>query len=108
MRAGRSAKTSIGTQMDLVVGDEAALKKYGGAAKAMAWIVGMGIGIWLLGWQIGITMFFIVYLVFRRTRWFMIPILVTIMQFIMFYFDKFLEIFWPQGLLIRWLELPLF
>ena len=69
----------------------------------------MWLSIGLLGFQIGLAVFFIAYLVFQaRARWFLIPGLAAIMMLLLFYFDKFLGVFWPQGILIRWLELPFF
>ncbi len=109
MRAGLSPETGSGASMDLEASDEPARERYGGFTKAMGWILGLWLSTWLLGWQIGITVFFIAYLVFlARARWFLIPILAAIMMLILFYFDKLLGVFWPQGILIRWLELPFF
>ncbi len=109
MRGGRSAETRTGAYMDIAVSDESARTKYGGAAKVAGWIIGMCLSLRLLGFQVGLPVFLAFYLIFKaRTRWFKIPVLVALMVLIQFYFDKGLEVFWPQGLLIRWLELPFF
>ena len=107
IRSGLSTET--GASMDLEASDEPARQRYGGFAKSFGWVLGLCLSIWLLGFQIGISVLFILYLVFRaRTRWFKVPILTAIMMLVLFYFDKFLGVFWPQGFLIQLLELPFF
>ncbi len=109
MRAGRSHETGVGMSMDIEASDEPARVRYGGFARAMGWILGLWLSIGLLGFQIGLAVFFIAYLRFQaRARWFVIPCLTALILLLLFYFDKFLEVFWPQGLLIRWLELPFY
>ncbi len=109
MRSGIARETGVGSSMDLEVADEPARQRYGGFARAMGWMLGMCLSIGLLGWQIGLTVFFTLYLVFQaRARWFVIPILAALMMLILFYFDQLLEVFWPEGFLIELLDLPFF
>ena len=109
MRSGISAETGNGPSMDLKASDESARERYGGFARAMGWILGLWLSIWLLGWQIGLTVFFFAYLAFQaRARWFLTLGLVALMWLMIFYFDRFLGVFWPEGILTEWLELPLF
>ncbi len=108
-RAGCSPSARTGMSMDIEASDELAKVKYGGFAIAIIWILGLWLSIWLLSWQIGISVFFILYLIFRaHARWFMIPGLVALMMLLLFYFDKFLEVFWPRGILVRLLDLPFY
>ena len=109
MRAGLSPETGVGMSMDIAVSDDPAGLKYRGFTRALGWVLGLGLSLWLLGFQIGLAVFFISYLVFQaHARWFVIPILTALMMLMLFYFYIFLEIFWPQSLLSQWLELPFY
>ncbi|MBA7486239.1 hypothetical protein ES707_21795 [subsurface metagenome] len=109
IKAGRPAEARSGTTMDITSEEEPTLAKYKGAGEVMAWILGMCLSIWLIGWLLGITTFLVAYLIFKaHSRWFVIPVLVVVMLVVLFYLDKLLEVFWPQGPLMRLLDLPIF
>ena len=70
----------------------------------IALIVALYAGIWLFGFKIAITAFFIMYLTFKgRTRWFVtLGFTATAILFLV-YLDLVIHAFWPEGILKQWL-----
>ena len=103
-----SEERETGSQMDIEsTRDMSAWVTYKQAASKFAWIPATYAGIWLFGFHIGMTIFFIVYLTFKaRVRWFLVPGLTVLMVLFLFYFDKLLNVWWPEGLLEQWVNLP--
>ncbi|MFH1087044.1 MAG: tripartite tricarboxylate transporter TctB family protein [Chloroflexota bacterium] len=109
MRAGTSLETGKGATMDLGAGDGEMRERLGGIARIGAWVLCLSLGIWLLGWLIGVSAFFVSYLVFKaHARWFAAIGLTALMVLLLLSFDRVLDVFWPEGLLVQWLDLPLF
>lgn len=108
LATGHSEEIETGTHMDIESSlDMSAWATYKRALSNFAWIPVIYAGIWLFGFPIGMTIFFIVYLTFKaRVRWFLVPGLTVLMVLFLFYFDKFLNVWWPEGLLEQWVKLP--
>lgn len=108
LASGRSEERETGLQMDIESSlDMSAWVTYKKALRTFALIPALYAGIWLVGFHIAIVLFFIAYLTFKaRVRWFLVPGLTFLMVLFLFYFDKFLNVWWPEGLLEQWVHLP--
>jgi len=72
----------------------------------LAWLLGLFAAIWLFGFQAALPMFMISYLLFQaHAGWRLslgLTVLVVTVQLVLF--DQLLQIAWPEGVLIPWLE----
>ena len=95
--------------VDLAV-DEFLLSKagYRRAARVACWLLGLYLGIWVLGFKIAVTLWFVLFLKLDgRVNWLITTALTALAVFIIFVlFEEFLSIFWPLGLLQQWVDLP--
>ena len=105
---GRGDEAGSGMRADIEVkSDMPARVIYTKAARTAGWIMGFCLGIWLLGIHIAVTLFFFAYLSIRaRARWYLIPVLTVFILLFLFSFDKFLGVYWPEGLIEQWITLP--
>lgn len=70
------------------------------AFRAFAWILSIYIAIGLLGFKIGVVVFLIAYICAEdRAPWFLVLSITAGQIFVLFLFDRFLNVFWPPGLL---------
>ncbi len=72
----------------------------------LGWFLGLFVGIWLIGFQVALPLFLILYLLTQaRSGWLLSLVVagsVMIVQFVLF--DRLLQIAWPKGILISWFE----
>ncbi len=70
----------------------------------LGWFLGLFVGIWLIGFQVALPLFLILYLLTQaRSGWLLSLVVagsVMIVQFVLF--DRLLQIAWPKGILISW------
>ncbi len=78
------------------------------ALRVLGWILGLYLCIWILGFKIAIFLFFLLFLKLEgRAGWLLTGILTAIAAYLMvFQFEQRLSIFWPEGLIERYFELP--
>ena len=90
-----------GPSMDLVGShDMTSLATYKKFAVTFGWIPGLYLGIWLFGFQIAVTAYFMTYLFVKgRVRWFMVLALTAGLLVFLFYFERLLSVYWVPGLL---------
>ena len=78
------------------------------AIRVLAWLLGLYLAIWLLGFKLAVVSFLTAYVgIEARARWFLILGLMALLVFVLFMFERFLEVFWLEGLLNQWLQEPL-
>ena len=72
----------------------------------LGWFLGLFVGIWLIGFQVALPLFLILYLLTQaRSGWLLSLVVagsVMIVQFVLF--DRLLQIAWSKGILISWFE----
>ena len=74
------------------------------AARVFAWLLVLYLGIWLLGFKIAVVAFLTAYVAIEaRSRWFSILGLLALLVFFLFLFERFLGVYWLEGLLGQWL-----
>lgn len=104
IRGAGGGKKPRGVAVDLVADDMPASVRARKAARAFGWFLALLAAIYLLGFKIGAIAFFIAYVGMEtRTRWFLIVGLAGGVVFVLVLFQRFLEVFWPLGLLGEWL-----
>ena len=78
------------------------------ATKAFAWFLGLYLAIWLLGFKLAVVVFLAAFVAIEaRAKWSVILGLTAVMVFAMFMLERFLGVFWLEGLLNQWLQEPL-
>lgn len=89
--------SSIDIKADHTMPASVLAKKAGGV---FAWILCLYLGIWLVGFKIGVVAFFISYTKIKAgLRWPWILGLTMILISALIFFDRVLRVFWPSGLL---------
>jgi hypothetical protein len=75
------------------------------ALRVLCWLLALYFGIWLFGFKIAISVFFILFLKLEgRAGWLLTIILTSVsIYLIVFQFEMMLGIFWPEGILGQWL-----
>lgn len=72
----------------------------------LGWFLGLFVGIWLIGFQVALPLFLILYLLTQAQSGWLLSLgvagSVMIVQFVLF--DRLLQIAWPKGILISWFE----
>ena len=81
---------------------------YKKAAKIGAWILGLYFGMWLLGYKISFALFFFLLMkVEGRGGWLISAGITAAGVFlIIIQLEKTLQLYWPEGILWQWLNLP--
>lgn len=80
---------------------------YRRAAKFVAWIVGLYVIIWLVGFKLGAVCYFVLFLKLEgRAGWLAIALLSTIIFVALLLFENFLGIYWPKNMLESFIKLP--
>lgn len=80
---------------------------YKRAAKFVGWIVGLYIVIWLVGFKLGVIVYFVVFLRLEgQAGWLTILLLTATMFIVLLLFESFLGIYWPNNLLKSLVKLP--
>ena len=78
------------------------------ATRMLAWLLGLYLVIWLTGFKLAVVAYLAAYIgIEARAKWFSILGLTALLVFVMFMFERFLGVFWLEGLLNQWLEEPL-
>lgn len=72
----------------------------------LAWLLGLFAAIWVIGFKAALPLFMVLYLVIEaRAGWrlsLVMTVLVVIVQLVLF--DQLLQIAWPEGVLVSWIE----
>ena len=78
------------------------------ATKQLAWLLGLYLAIWLLGFKLAVVVYLAAYIgIEARSKWFSILGLTALLVFVLFMFERFLGVFWLEGLLNELLQEPL-
>lgn len=81
---------------------------YQKTAIMFGWLLGLYAGIWLLGFKIGFSIFFVSFLkIDGRCSWIVTIMLVVLMMAILLAFEHLLGVYWPAGLIERYVDLPI-
>jgi len=81
---------------------------YQKAAVLFGWILGLYAGIWLFGFKIGFSVFFLLFLkIDGRCGWGITVVLLVVMLLIVYTFEKVLGVHWPEGLLQNYIPLSI-
>jgi hypothetical protein len=74
----------------------------------LAWIVGVYLGIWFVGFKVTVPLFFIAFMrIEGKASWRLILSLTAISVYMIFYhFEELLGVFWPRPLIANWIKIP--
>ncbi len=78
------------------------------ATRIFAWILGIYLAVWLLGFKLAMLGFLAAYVgIEARAKWTLVLGVTALLATVMFMFQTYLEVFWLEGLLNLWLQEPL-
>jgi hypothetical protein len=81
---------------------------YQKTAVMLSWLLGLYAGIWLFGFKIGFSIFFISFLkIDGRCGWVITILLTVAMMAIILAFEHLLGVYWPAGLIEKYFDLPI-
>jgi hypothetical protein len=81
---------------------------YQKTAIMFGWLLGLYAGIWLLGFKIGFSIFFVSFLkIDGRCNWVITILLTVVMMGIILAFEHLLGVYWPAGLIEKYVDLPI-
>ncbi len=105
---GAGGEKPRGLAMDLVADDMPASVRAKKATRILVWFLGLYLGIWLLGFKLAAVAFLTAFVsIEARAKWFLILGTAAILVFALFMLERFLGVFWLEGLLNQWLQEPL-
>jgi len=81
---------------------------YQKTAIMFGWLLSLYAGIWLLGFKIGFSIFFVSFLkIDGRCSWVITILLTLVMMGIILAFEHLLGVFWPAGIIEKYIDLPI-